>query len=175
MVSGVHGPTKGDLHQSSFLEMRDRWGLSAVLSLSCRSFSVSSSALGSVKKRMPPKKAQVQEKKVLLGRPSNNLKIGIVGASLRLSLSSTSNFLQDFQMSGNRLSSMSSPRQASSHHRPTPQSVDSFFFPLVDLGKAANFPYATIDPEVRQLAFSSWSTVEIYAIGSPYTCPGSAI
>jgi hypothetical protein len=42
---------------------------------------------------MPPKKAQVQEKKVLLGRPSNNLKIGIVGASLRLSLSSTSNFL----------------------------------------------------------------------------------
>ena len=29
---------------------------------------------------MPPKKAPPQEKKVLLGRPSNNLKIGIVGA-----------------------------------------------------------------------------------------------
>lgn len=31
------------------------------------------------KKRMPPKKAPAQEKKTLLGRPSNNLKIGIVG------------------------------------------------------------------------------------------------
>lgn len=29
---------------------------------------------------MPPKKAAAQEKKVLLGRPSNNLKIGIVGS-----------------------------------------------------------------------------------------------
>ena len=77
-------------------------------------------------------------------------------------------------MSGNRLSSMSSPRQASSQHRPTPQSFDSNLF-FSDLGKAANFPYATIDPEVRYLAFSSWSTVEIYAIGSPYTCPGCAI
>lgn len=28
---------------------------------------------------MPPKKAPEKEKKVLLGRPSNNLKIGIVG------------------------------------------------------------------------------------------------
>lgn len=85
-MSGVHGPREGEVHHSSFLEMRDRWGLSAVLSLSCRSFSVSSPVLGSVKKRMPPKKAQVQEKKVLLGRPSNNLKIGIVGACLRLPL-----------------------------------------------------------------------------------------
>ena len=39
-------------------------------------FSTSSSLLA--KKRMPPKKAVV-EKKTLLGRPSNNLKIGIVG------------------------------------------------------------------------------------------------
>ena len=31
---------------------------------------------------MPPKKAPPQEKKVLLGRPSNNLKIGIVGVFL---------------------------------------------------------------------------------------------
>jgi obg-like ATPase 1 len=29
---------------------------------------------------MPPKKAPVPERKVMLGRPSNNLKIGIVGA-----------------------------------------------------------------------------------------------
>jgi hypothetical protein len=34
-----------------------------------------------VKKRMPPKKAPAVEKKVLLGRPGNNLKIGIVGKS----------------------------------------------------------------------------------------------
>ena len=60
--------------------MRDRLGLPVILSLSRRTFSVSSPALSSVKKRMPPKKAPVQEKKVLLGRPSNNLKIGIVGA-----------------------------------------------------------------------------------------------
>jgi obg-like ATPase 1 len=32
-----------------------------------------------VKKKMPPKKAAAPEKKTLLGRPSNNLKIGIVG------------------------------------------------------------------------------------------------
>lgn len=32
-----------------------------------------------IKKRMPPKKAAQAEKKILLGRPSNNLKIGIVG------------------------------------------------------------------------------------------------
>ncbi|CAK5268792.1 unnamed protein product [Mycena citricolor] len=42
-----------------------------------RSFSSSSPRL--VKKRMPPKKAAVPEKKTLLGRPGNNLKIGIVG------------------------------------------------------------------------------------------------
>ncbi|KAI0249815.1 P-loop containing nucleoside triphosphate hydrolase protein [Lactifluus subvellereus] len=60
---------------------------------------------------MPPKKAPPQEKKVLLGRPSNNLKIGIVGL---------------------------------------PNVGKSSFFNVLsqtDLGKAANFPYATIDPE----------------------------
>ena len=66
--------------------MRDRLGLltrwAASPSLSYpnpRSFSLSFVALASRKKRMPPKKAPPQEKKVLLGRPSNNLKIGIVG------------------------------------------------------------------------------------------------
>ncbi|KAH9068258.1 P-loop containing nucleoside triphosphate hydrolase protein [Lactarius deliciosus] len=105
----------GLLH-TSFLEMRDRLSLSVVLSLSCRYFSVSSSVLGSVKKRMPPKKAPVQEKKVLLGRPSNNLKIGIVGL---------------------------------------PNVGKSSFFNVLsqtDLGKAANFPYATIDPEEARIA-----------------------
>ena len=37
---------------------------------------------------MPPKKALPQEKKVLLGRPGNNLKIGIVGAFLLITFHS---------------------------------------------------------------------------------------
>ncbi|KAI0059207.1 hypothetical protein BV25DRAFT_1962549 [Artomyces pyxidatus] len=64
---------------------------------------------------MPPKKAPVQEKKVLLGRPSNNLKIGIVGL---------------------------------------PNVGKSSFFNVLsqtDLGKSANFPYATIDPEEARI------------------------
>ncbi|KAJ6612264.1 P-loop containing nucleoside triphosphate hydrolase protein [Mycena sp. CBHHK59/15] len=67
-----------------------------------------------VKKKMPPKKAVV-EKKTLLGRPGNNLKIGIVGV----------------------------PNVGKS----------SFFNALseTDLGKAANFPYATINPEEARI------------------------
>lgn len=42
-----------------------------------RSFGSSARLL---KKKMPPKKAAAAEKKILLGRPGNNLKIGIVGA-----------------------------------------------------------------------------------------------
>ncbi|KLO15253.1 hypothetical protein SCHPADRAFT_902535 [Schizopora paradoxa] len=60
---------------------------------------------------MPPKKAAAPEKKVLLGRPGNNLKIGIVGV---------------------------------------PNVGKSSFFNVLsktDLGKSANYPYATIDPE----------------------------
>ena len=52
------------------------------LLLSCsssRSFSSTTPTQGQRKKRMPPKKAAAAEKKTLLGRPSNNLKIGIVG------------------------------------------------------------------------------------------------
>ncbi|KAJ2918437.1 hypothetical protein MD484_g1911, partial [Candolleomyces efflorescens] len=64
---------------------------------------------------MPPKKAPVQEKKALLGRPGNNLKIGIVGV---------------------------------------PNVGKSSFFNVLsetDLGKAANFPYATINPEEARI------------------------
>ncbi|KAH9848443.1 P-loop containing nucleoside triphosphate hydrolase protein [Lenzites betulinus] len=63
---------------------------------------------------MPPKKV-VAEKKTLLGRPGNNLKIGIVGV----------------------------PNVGKS----------SFFNTLskTDLGKAANFPYATINPEEARI------------------------
>ena len=39
----------------------------------------STSATRAAKKIMPPKKAAPPEKKTLLGRPGNNLKIGIVG------------------------------------------------------------------------------------------------
>jgi hypothetical protein len=52
-----------------------------------RSFSLSFAPFAPVKKRMPPKKAPPQEKKVLLGRPSNNLKIGIVGAFILITFS----------------------------------------------------------------------------------------
>jgi len=45
-----------------------------------RAFHSSYPFAGQVKRRMPPKKAAAPEKKVLLGRPGNSLKIGIVGA-----------------------------------------------------------------------------------------------
>ncbi|KZT19226.1 hypothetical protein NEOLEDRAFT_1142325 [Neolentinus lepideus HHB14362 ss-1] len=64
---------------------------------------------------MPPKKAPVQEKKSILGRPSNNLKVGIVGLP-NVGKSSFFNVLSD-----------------------------------TDLGKAANFPYATINPEEARI------------------------
>ena len=60
---------------------------------------------------MPPKKQQQEEKKVRLGRPGNNLKMGIVGLP-NVGKSSLFNIMTS-----------------------------------CDLGKAANFPYATIDPE----------------------------
>ncbi|EWC48429.1 putative GTP-binding protein C27E2.03c [Drechslerella stenobrocha 248] len=43
-----------------------------------RAFSVTSTTCAKAKKKMPPKKAAVQEK-IMLGRPGNNLKSGIVG------------------------------------------------------------------------------------------------
>ncbi|KAG8933253.1 hypothetical protein FRC02_012239 [Tulasnella sp. 418] len=82
---------------------------------SIRVATFSSSFVNQVKKRMPPKKAAAAEKKVLLGRPSNNLKIGIVGL---------------------------------------PNVGKSSFFNVLsntDLGKAANFPYATINPEEARI------------------------
>ncbi|KAF7327525.1 Obg-like ATPase 1 [Mycena kentingensis (nom. inval.)] len=64
---------------------------------------------------MPPKRAAALDKKTLLGRPGNNLKIGIVGV---------------------------------------PNVGKSSFFNVLsetDLGKAANFPYATINPEEARI------------------------
>lgn len=82
-------------------------------SCTCRTFSTSPNL--QVKKRMAPKKAAEKEKKTLLGRPSNNLKIGIVGLP-NVGKSSFFNALSD-----------------------------------TDLGKAANFPYATINPEEARI------------------------
>ena len=74
-----------------------------------------SAAYAKRNKKMPPKKKVVEDKKVILGRPGNNLKCGIVGL----------------------------PNVGKS----------SFFNTLskTDLGKAANFPYATIDPEEARI------------------------
>ena len=59
--------------------MIDRFRRPSLVLFLTRSFSVSATSQAKAK-RMPPKKAAAQDKKVLLGRPSNNLKIGIVGA-----------------------------------------------------------------------------------------------
>ncbi|OWZ49390.1 GTP-binding protein YchF [Cryptococcus neoformans var. grubii Br795] len=79
-----------------------------------RPFSTSFTPCAKLKK-MAPKKKVVEEKKIRLGRPGNNLKVGIVGL----------------------------PNVGKS----------SFFNTLsqTDLGKAANFPYATIDPEEARI------------------------
>ncbi|KAN0093115.1 P-loop containing nucleoside triphosphate hydrolase protein [Tylopilus felleus] len=94
--------------------MIDRFRRPSLVLFLSRSFSASTTSQAK-KKKMPPKKALAQEKKVLLGRPSNNLKIGIVGL----------------------------PNVGKS----------SFFNALskTDLGKAANFPYATINPEEARI------------------------
>ncbi|KAI0636143.1 P-loop containing nucleoside triphosphate hydrolase protein [Trametes polyzona] len=78
-------------------------------------FHTSTSLFAKKRNAMPPKKAAAAEKKILLGRPGNNLKIGIVGL----------------------------PNVGKS----------SFFNTLskTDLGKAANFPYATINPEEARI------------------------
>ena len=119
----------------------------------------------SLKKKMPPKKAAAQEKKILLGRPSNNLKIGIVGP-----LSSFSWLLEphphhkDCQMSASLRSSTCYPTQVrltSARSAPTndpPCRSQTYPFPyrpllnvLLELGKAFNYPFATIEPEVPLL------------------------
>jgi hypothetical protein len=81
------------------------------------------------KSRMPPKKAAVPEKKALLGRPSNNLKIGIVGLP-NVGKSSFFNVLSN-----------TGPSSSLCHPHRSPLTAPP------DLGKAANFPYATINPE----------------------------
>ena len=110
---------------------------------------------------MPPKKAPPQEKKILLGRPSNNLKIGIVGAfhsyyTLLLSIHlchplglpnvGKSSFFNALSQTGKHFFLF-----VLRHCTKCP-SIDSSF---LDLGKSANFPYATIDPEARYFVHHS--------------------
>ena len=99
---------------------------------------------------MPPKKAPAQEKKTLLGRPGNNLKIGIVGLFIRQSISCFS-LTPSVRRSPQRreVFLLQRPLQDRSvlPDASTPFLHIHVFHP--DLGKAANFPYATINPEVR--------------------------
>lgn len=114
----------------------------------------SSTACTQVKKRMPPKKAAEPEKKTLLGRPSNNLKIGIVGLSFRASgpVSFSSNPSNSIGVPNVGKSSffnaLSETGTSFSFIRLFVESNFLNFTQWLDLGKAANFPYATINPEV---------------------------
>lgn len=103
------------------------------------------------KKRMPPKRAAVQEKKIILGRPGNNLKIGIVGLFLayfcavfvpmplaglpNVGKSSFFNALSETGKDSKLCQAMANNESRLDAH-------------CLDLGKAANYPFATINPEV---------------------------
>jgi hypothetical protein len=90
---------------------------------------------------MPPKKAAGPEKKTLLGRPGNNLKIGIVGPFFKPVFYLISLCLSRCPERREVVVFQCAVRDGSVlllHHPRRPS--QSF----VDLGKAANFPYATI-------------------------------
>ena len=96
---------------------------------------------------MPPKKAAVAEKKTLLGRPSNNLKIGIVGLFNGFNYrSNLKNFRSAQRWQIFILQCLIRDRYASPLNDACP--VSCFH---KDLGKAANFPYATINPEEARI------------------------
>jgi obg-like ATPase 1 len=112
---------------------------------------------------MPPKKAPPQEKKVLLGRPSNNLKIGIVGTF-------PSNGFSLFIQSYCRPVGLPNVGKSSFFNALSQTGKRNHFFSLetynprlrlfLDLGKAANFPYATIDPEAGHLVHCHRPTMQ---------------
>lgn len=113
-----------------------------------RSFSVSATSQAKAKK-MPPKKAAAQEKKVMLGRPSNNLKIGIVGA-FALPFHAHRKIHADHSRASKRRKVVL--LQCTLEHRfVLVQPVLATHSTHADLGKAANFPYATINPEEARI------------------------
>lgn len=102
-----------------------------------------------IKKKMPPKKAVV-EKKTLLGRPSNNLKIGIVGLFLSLDHFLTlTPPLSGLPNVGK--SSFFNVLSETGIHSSNPFAKKIITCYIQDLGKAANFPYATINPEEARI------------------------
>ena len=102
-----------------------------------------------IKKKMPPKKAVV-EKKTLLGRPSNNLKIGIVGLfchwTIFLTLTRPLSGLPNVGKS-----SFFNVLSETGFHSSNSFAKKNLTCYIQDLGKAANFPYATINPEEARI------------------------
>lgn len=109
-----------------------------------------------VKKRMPPKKTVEKEKKAVLGRPSNNLKIGIVGLLIIPSCSLSTQIIDFSAVHRAAQRRKIFVFQCTVEHRfyvdcfQVEKKTDPATFHL-DLGKAANFPYATIDPEEARI------------------------
>lgn len=99
--------------------------------------------------RMPPKKSSnASEKKLLLGRPGNNLKVGIVGLS---TLHSSSMAIDDTFGRTTQRRKIVFLQRLVKHRFVDPSPLSSIFYSTLDLGKAANFPYATIDPEEARI------------------------
>ena len=100
---------------------------------------------------MPPKKAII-EKKTLLGRPSNNLKIGIVGLFFTLNhfLLLTLPFFRSPKCRKIILLQRSI-RDRYHPFSPILTIKKNLHSLTLDLGKAANFPYATINPEEARI------------------------
>lgn len=130
----------------------------------------------SFKKKMAPKKAAAPEKKILLGRPSNNLKIGIVGTcqpSRCLLLSHPHHRLakrRKIIILQRVVQHRSVPppfvpyllmtdRQPLQVIELSPFSVSTVIESLLDLGKAFNYPFATIEPEVILIVLLSFCHV----------------
>ena len=135
----------------------------------------SSTAPLNIKKRMPPKKAAAQEKKILLGRPGNNLKIGIVGLFSALLCAvlvltsipglpnvGKSSFFNALSETGKCPNALQNRQELTIVGLPM-----TFQLSLerhLDLGKAANFPYATINPEGRiRILFKTQCQIHIHS------------
>ena len=113
-----------------------------------RHFSSTRTVAAKKAKKMPPKKA-VQEKKALLGRPGNNLKIGIVGLFQLAAPETSASLLHAFSRPAQRRKVLVLQRPLQDRYVFLVRDAQLPLTVLLDLGVARNFPYATIDPEVR--------------------------